>query len=267
MNLMARGSFAADDLNAGDSSVHVNGIDIHVERRGVGTPLLLLHGGGGAGLNWRLIFDAPPEGYELIVPDLRGHGRSTNPAFAITFRQLALDVCGLLDCLNVGTFKAIGLSMGAKTLLHVATLQPKRVEAMVLVSGSPYFPEETRALMRAAAVATHTEQELELMRQWHFQGDEQIKALWEMPSQFANDYDDMSFTPPRLARIEAHTLIVHGDQDPLYPVALAAEMHAAIPRSRLWIIPNGGHGPIFGEMARPFTHTALAFLNGEWKQP
>ena len=255
-----------DNVNASDRVVHVNGIDMYVERRGEGDPLLLLHGGGGMGVNWRLVFDSPPHGYELIIPDLRGHGRSTNPAFAITFRQCALDVLGLLDCLNVGRFKAIGMSMGAKTLLHVATLQPERLEAMVLVSATPYFPEATRALMRAAAAVTHTEKEWELMRQWHVQGDEQIRALWDMPNQFADDYDDMSFTPPRLGRIQAQTLIVHGDRDPLYPVTLAAEMHAAIPRSHLWIIPNGGHGPIVDEMARPFAHTALAFLNGEWKQ-
>jgi hypothetical protein len=42
-------------------------------------------------------------------------------------------------------------------------------------------------------------------------------------------------------------------------------MHAAIPRSHLRVVPNQGQGPIFGEMARPFAHTALAFLNGEWK--
>jgi pimeloyl-ACP methyl ester carboxylesterase len=78
-----------DYVNTSDSAVHVNGIDMYIERRGDGTPLLLLHGGGGAGVNWRLIFDSPPDGYELIVPDLRGHGRSTNPAFAVTFRQLA----------------------------------------------------------------------------------------------------------------------------------------------------------------------------------
>jgi pimeloyl-ACP methyl ester carboxylesterase len=254
-----------DYVNTSDSAVHVNGIDMYIERRGDGTPLLLLHGGGGAGVNWRLIFDSPPDGYELIVPDLRGHGRSTNPAFAVTFRQLALDVLAVLDCLSVGRFKAIGMSMGAKTLLHLATLQPERVEAMVLVSGTPYFPEATRAFMRTAAAATHTEKEWEHMRQWHVQGDEQIRALWDLPYQFANDYDDMSFTAPRLGRIQAHTLIVHGDRDPLYPVTLAAEMHAAIPGSHLWIIPNGGHGPIFGEMAQPFARAALAFLNGEWK--
>lgn len=184
----------------------------------------------------------------------------------VTFRQLASDVFELLNSLGIGRCKAIGMSMGAKTLLHVATQQPERVDAMVLVSAAPYFPEPTRALMRAAAAAAHTEKEWELMRQWHTQGDAQIRTLWNMPNQFANDYDDMSFTPPRLGRITARTLIVHGDRDALYPVALAMELHAAIPQSYLWIIPNGGHGPIFDDMARPFAHTALAFLNGEWRQ-
>jgi pimeloyl-ACP methyl ester carboxylesterase len=48
---------------------------------------------------------------------------------------------------------------------------------------------------------------------------------------------------------------------------LAEEMHASIPHSRLWIIPNGGHSPIFGEMAVSFASTALSFLDDEWHQP
>jgi len=244
-------------------SESLNGIDMHVERSGSGYPLLLLHGGGGAGVNWQLIFDSAPPGYELIVPDLRGHGRSTNPGSAVTFRQLALDVLGLMDSLRVARFKAIGMSMGAKTLLHLATVQPERVEAMVLVSATPYFPEATRRLMRTAAAASHDDKDWARMRQWHLHGDQQIRAIWAMPEQFANDYEDMSFTPPRLGRIQARTLIVHGDRDPLYPVTLALQMFEAIPRSNLWVVPHGGHGPIFGEMAPLFARTALAFLDGE----
>jgi pimeloyl-ACP methyl ester carboxylesterase len=252
-------------VHGDNATVRINNIELYCERRGEGEPLLLLHGGGGAGVNWRLIFESPPPGYELIVPDLRGHGHSTNTASGITFSQLASDVLEMLDVLGVGTCKAIGMSMGAKTLLHVATRQPERVDAMLLVSGAPYFPDATRSIMRAAAAATHSAEEWELMRKWHVHGDDQITALWKMPHQFANDYEDMSFTPPRLATIRARTLIVHGDRDPLYPVALAFEMHEAIPRSHLWVIPNGGHGPIFGEMAPQFARTAVAFLSGEWR--
>ena len=245
-------------------TVHLNGIAMYVERHGEGTPLLLLHGGGGVGQNWRLIFEAPPPGFELIIPDLRGHGQSTNPDGAMTFRQLALDVLALMDACRIERFKAIGLSLGAKTLLRVATQQPARVESMVLVSAAPYFPEATRVLMRAAAATAHDGAEWERMRRWHVNGDAQIGAIWDMSRQFADDYDDMSFTPPRLGQIRAKTMVVHGDRDFLYPVTLATELHAGIPGSHLWVIPNGGHGPVFGEMAPLFARTTLAFL-GEWK--
>jgi pimeloyl-ACP methyl ester carboxylesterase len=72
----------------------------------------------------------------------------------------------------------------------------------------------------------------------------------------------MNFTPPLLSTITARTLIVHGDRDPFYPVSLPVEMYAAIPRSYLWVVPNGGHGPIFGEMTESFVKGVLAFLRG-----
>jgi pimeloyl-ACP methyl ester carboxylesterase len=242
----------------------VNDIEVYYEIRGEGEPLLLLHGGGGVGANWELIFNEAPPGYRLVIPDLRGHGRSTNPSTTFTFKQVALDVFALLDRIGIDRFKAIGLSLGAKTLLHMATQQPSRVEAMVLVSATPYFPEQARMLMRQLSSENHSEAEWQQMRQWHKHGDEQIKQLWTLMSALKDSYDDMNFTPPYLSTIRARTLIVHGDRDPLYPVNLAMEMYEAIPASYLWIVPNGGHGPIFGEMTGHFVETALSFLAGEW---
>jgi pimeloyl-ACP methyl ester carboxylesterase len=91
---------------------------------------------------------------------------------------------------------------------------------------------------------------------------QQIRALWTMAGQFAEDYEDMSFTPARLSGIRARTLIGHGDAGPLYPLGLATELHQSIPRSRLWVIPGGGHGPTFGDMAGRFAEAAIAFLDG-----
>ncbi|HKW12693.1 MAG TPA: alpha/beta fold hydrolase [Gemmatimonadaceae bacterium] len=241
-----------------------DGAELYYEVHGAGEPLLLLHGGGGAGVNWKLVFDfdAPPVDYRLVVPDLRGHGRSTNPSGLVTFRQLADDVIALLDHLAIEQAYMIGLSMGAKTLLHVATRSPHRVRRMVLVSAAPYFPEKTRAAMRRAAQAPKTDHDWELMRRWHSRGDDQINALWSMAAAFANDYEDLNFTLSRLGTITAPTLIVHGDRDWLYPTSLAIELHTGIANSQLWIVPNGGHGPIFGEMAPQFAETALQFLSG-----
>ena len=66
--------------------------------------------------------------------------------------------------------------------------------------------------------------------------------------------------PPYLASIQARTLIVQGDRDPLYPVELSVEMAKAIPLSSLWIIPNAGHGPVLGERWPEFLKIASGFL-------
>jgi pimeloyl-ACP methyl ester carboxylesterase len=76
----------------------------------------------------------------------------------------------------------------------------------------------------------------------------------------------VNFTPPYLSTITADTLIVFGDRDPLYPVSIALDMHRAIPRSYLWVVPNGGHGPIFRDLAPAFAATAMAFLGGAWRR-
>jgi pimeloyl-ACP methyl ester carboxylesterase len=245
-------------------TVSINGMEMYCEIRGEGEPLVLLHGGGGIGANWQLIFKDPPPGYRLVVPDLRGHGRSTNPSAEFTFRQSGDDVLSLMDRLGIRRFKAIGMSLGAKTLLHVATGQPDRVEAMVLVSATPYFPTQARAIMAQMTAESRSDQEWRQMREWHKHGDEQILAIWRHANGFKDSYHDMNFTPPYLATITARTLIVHGDRDPLYPVSLAMEMYAAIPNSYLWVVPGGGHGPIFGDLAEPFVRTSLAFLGGQW---
>jgi pimeloyl-ACP methyl ester carboxylesterase len=245
-------------------TIHVNGIEMYYELRGAGAPLALLHGGTGAGVNWNLVFKDAPPGCRLIVPDLRGHGLSTNPSGKFTFRQSALDVFAMFDYLGIEQFKAVGVSLGAKTLLHMATQQPTRVEAMVLVSATPYFPEQARTIMRQVNPDNRTEAEWEQMRQWHKHGDEQIRALWNVANAFKDSYDDMNFTPRLLSTITARTLIVHGDRDPLYPIDMAVELYKSIPQAYLWVVPNGGHGPIFGEMADRFAEASLAFLNGEW---
>ena len=253
------------DASITKHSIPVNDMEMYCESRGEGEPLLLLHGFSGLGRDWELIFKEPPSGYRLIAPDLRGHGHSTNPAQKFTFRQAAFDVLAFLDALGVNRFKAIGLSGGAKTLLHVATLQPTRVEAMILVSGAPYFPAQARKLMAQMTVDSHSVQEWEFLRGRHPRGDDQIRMLWEQSHAFKDSYDDVNFTPPLLSTITARALIMYGDRDPVYPVELALEMYRAIPNSYLWVVPNGGHGPIFGETAQKFVETAVSFLNSAWK--
>ncbi len=238
-----------------------NGIEMFYENDGNGEPLLLLHGGGGCHEDWTYAGrEEFVRNYTTIAPDARGHGRSTNPAGTITHRQCALDTLALLDHLKIDRCKAIGLSMGGNILLHMATVQPHRIEAMVLVSATMYFPEQARAVMRQVPVENQPASEWDTMRKRHKRGDDQIRSLWEWQRGMKDSYDDMNFTPASLNRITASTLIVYGDRDFIYPVEIAVEMYRAIPSSALWIVPNGGHGPVFLDAAPQFVKTTLAFF-------
>jgi pimeloyl-ACP methyl ester carboxylesterase len=237
----------------------LNGVQIYFEIHGTGEPVLLLHGFSGSSQDWVASLSELGRKFELIVPDLRGHGRSGILTEAFRHADAAMDIFALLDHLGIGACKGIGVSGGGNTLLHMATKQPERLAAMVLVSATPYFPEQARTIMRTYADAL-PEKQWDVLRQRHAGGDVQIKALMASTKAFAETYDDMNFTPPLLSTIQARTLLVQGDRDPLYPVELSVEMAKAIPKSRLWIIPNGGHGPIIGERWAEFLKMAGAFL-------
>jgi pimeloyl-ACP methyl ester carboxylesterase len=137
----------------------------------------------------------------------------------------------------------------------------------VIVSAPPYFPAQARALQRQTSDSMFGEVEMDLMRKRHRHGDAQLQQLFAHGRALADSYDDVNFTPPYLATISAETLIVFGDRDPLYPVSLAFELKAAIPASYLWVVPNAGHGPVFGDNAPRFAETATSFLRGDWKRP
>jgi pimeloyl-ACP methyl ester carboxylesterase len=243
-------------------TVSLNGIELHYQIEGQGEPLLLLHGGTGCHEDWAYCGrDHFAREYQLIKPDARGHGHSSNPGKIITHRQCALDTLALLDHLGIARCRAIGMSMGGNILLHMATLQPQRIEAMILVSATMYFPEQARKIMRQVPTPENQPQpEWESMRRRHHLGDQQIIALWDWTREMQHSYHDMNFTPPALSTITARTLVVYGDRDPLYPVEMAVEMYRAIPNSALWVLPHAGHGPVFMEAAAHFAQTSLKFL-------
>lgn len=245
--------------------VEVGDVQIYYEREGDGEPLLLLHGGTGCHEDW--IYAGRNEfvrEYSVIAPDIRGHGASSNPQATITHRQCAVDTLALLDRLGIRKCRAIGVSMGGNILLHLATIQPDRIAAMVVVSATMYFPEQARALMRQVPLPhDQPPHEWERMRRSHKRGDQQVIELWNWIRSLQDSYDDMNFTPPSLSKLLPPTLIIHGDRDPLYPLEMAMELYRAIPQSSLWVIPNGAHGPIFGDAAPQFAHTALKFFRDQ----
>jgi len=226
----------------------LNGVRIYFEIHGTGEPLLLLHGFSGSGQDWLPTAAAWGPDFQLILPDLRGHGRSSILSKPFRHQDAATDMFALFDHLEIGACKGVGVSGGGNVLLHLATRQPERIKAMVLVSATPYFPAPARPIMSQYPDSLPEEQR-EFLRRRHSGGDPQVRAILESTRSFATSYDDMNF-------------IVQGDRDPLYPVELSVEMAKAIPQSQLWILPNAGHGPVFGEKWPDFQKTAAAFLRG-----
>ncbi|MCI0691799.1 alpha/beta hydrolase [candidate division KSB1 bacterium] len=244
----------------------INGTQIYYEVRGDGPPLLLLHYFGNCGQAWQPFMERLARHYRLIIPDMRGHGRSTNPSGQFTHRQSALDMFALLDQLGIQRCKAMGMSSGGMTLIHMATQQPERFEAMVLIGATTHFPAQARAIMRRSIPDSLTSAEREEWGQCSARGEAQTREVLGQFHRMKDSYDDMSFTEPYLATITARTLIVHGDRDEIFPVDIPVQMYGAIPRSYLWIVPNGGHIPVFGKSAGLFQDKALAFLQGEWEK-
>ena len=77
----------------------------------------------------------------------------------------------------------------------------------------------------------------------------------------ANDTDDINFSAAQLHTIRARTLIVRGDRDALFPVETALKMYRGIPNSELWVVPGGGHVPIWGDRKPEFLRVTREFLN------
>jgi pimeloyl-ACP methyl ester carboxylesterase len=237
----------------------LNGQQLYFEVRGTGEPLLLLHGFSGSSQDWIPSLEQWGTKFQLILPDLRGHGRSGILSKAFRHDDAAADIFALLDHLGVRGCKGVGISAGGNVLLHMATKQLDRIPSMVLVSATPYFPAQARAITSQYG-DNLPEEQWEILRRRHPGGDEQIKAILASTKSFANSYDDLNFTPPLLSTIQARTFIIQGDRDPLYLVELSVEMYKAIPNSRLWIVPNAGHGPVIGARWSEFIQTASAFL-------
>lgn len=241
----------------------VNGIDLHYEERGSGEPLLLLHGFGMCGPgDWGEIADELAKNNRVILVDLRGHGWSTNPSGQFTMRQSAEDIRALLDVLGIDQVRAMGISAGGMTLLHLATKYPDRVDSMVVIGATSHFHQQARDVLRDIGNKPPSKEEVDFLQRCAHRGEGQMRALMRQFIGFKDSYEDMNLTPPYLATIKARTLIVHGDRDEFFPVEIPVEMYRAIPGSQLWIVPNGDHVPIYGARTPEFLRVTSRFLAG-----
>lgn len=106
----------------------VNGVDLYFEVTEAVSPLLLLSGFSGTGQDWKPSLQKWSRDFHLILPGLRGHGRSGILSKPFRHDGACADLFALLDRLEVGAFKGVGIPC-SQALPHsptVTTISPSR---------------------------------------------------------------------------------------------------------------------------------------------
>ena len=219
----------------------------------------MLHGLSGSARWWRYTVPALAQNYAVHVPELVGFGRSKPALRDFTIAELAAVMAEWLELNGLARTRMVGHSMGAQIAIHLASDAPQRIERLVLVSASgiprPRVPAE---LMRFVS-------EVVPPRAWGsptFLPSIVADALRAGPlvltrATLALISDDVR---PRLARIQAPTLLIWGALDPLTPVEHGELMARSIPNSRLIVLAGAAHNPMV-DRAADFNRELLGFLS------
>src|SRR5689334_14214276 len=110
--------------------VDVGGCALCFGERGRGEAVVMLHGIGARGDDWRAHAEALAPSYRVITPDLRGHGDSDKPRGPYSIAQMARDVLRLLDALGIDAAHVVGVSLGGMFGLELAVSAPARVRSL-----------------------------------------------------------------------------------------------------------------------------------------
>ena len=116
--------------------VTVNGAEIYYQtygrKRPGQAPIYLIHGATGTGhSNWNKVAPQLAEDFYVIVPDCRGHGRSTNPNMTYSFKELAADVAGTIRALGFERAHVIGHSNGGNIALVTLVEHPDVIQTCI----------------------------------------------------------------------------------------------------------------------------------------
>ena len=111
-----------------------------------GMPLLLLHGMADHALVWSSLGDYLSSNYQVIAPDLRGHGESSKPATGYHFQDYIGDLRALINHLGWTQAHILGHSWSAKIAAIWATQQPEVFKSLILVD--PFFIDKMPSWIR-----------------------------------------------------------------------------------------------------------------------
>src|SRR6185295_8163242 len=108
----------------------IDGVRIHYQEKGTGTPLVLIHGYTSSTYSWKEVFEPLSKSFRVIAVDLKGFGFSGKPDGDYTRRAQAILVAHLLEHLKIDKAWLCGNSMGGEVALNVAVANPQRVAGL-----------------------------------------------------------------------------------------------------------------------------------------
>ncbi len=232
---------------------------VYFNERGSGPPLLLVHGLMMTGEMFDPVLEHFAGRHRVIVPDLRGHGRSRGLPPPYTAAQLAADLARLLDHLGIDSAAVFGYSQGGAIAQQLVLDDPGRCDRLVL--GCTYafnmattrewleghlMPPLIRVIgMRGLANLGISQSMLRLDKErarWlaGLMADQDLTLmLTALKETLAFD------SRKRLAEIRCPTLVIAGSNDQGVPIHHAKMLHDGIPGSRLVIIDGADHALIW----------------------
>jgi pimeloyl-ACP methyl ester carboxylesterase len=126
----------SSDAQGHGQYAEVNGINLYYATHGAGRPLVLLHGGLGSGEMFGPLLPALAERFQVIAPDLQGHGRTADIDRPIDIRLMADDIAALIDHLALDRPDVVGYSLGGGVALQTAVWHPDKVRRLVAASAN-----------------------------------------------------------------------------------------------------------------------------------
>jgi XTP/dITP diphosphohydrolase len=222
-----------------------NGLDIFYEVHGQGDPMLLIHGVTGTGqTHWEHQIPVFSERFQLIVPDLRGHGRTGHPETinGPSFFELATsDLVALVSSLNLGPAHVCGFSMGSSLASGFVLSVPWLAKSLIIVSGAARVNHDIgeglfdlwEKLGDLSSVSPRWAKKLTRLH-----GEQHWPVLLQNYSAvvIARFNQDEDIVYRRASDITCPTLIVQGGKDLINPPLLSEELLAGIPDSEMVVL-------------------------------
>ena len=218
----------------------INGLQHYWEDLGAGEPLFMFHGASSSGVTLKPHAEALSNTHRVIVPDMRGMGRSAHVA-ELPPSAWVDDAVGLMDHLGIERAHVHGVSLGARVALRLAIDHPQRVKSLMLELPIIAMEGDTNAALNTNLGAFDNLPPADQERRRAQHGPDWKTVMINYMAIRNRPELQEHYSLRELSKtVTAPTLIFRTDQrEPVHPLGHCFELHRNIAGSHLWITPGG----------------------------